>query len=126
MGGTILWKFWLVWALFASPAVPIVFAWRRMRKDVRARTAWDVVPLVIATISTLWFDAAVANWSFVGQGSADLRHVLIGGNLIAAFVCAAVVFLMSFSPVARGQRLAVGLACLMLMAEWSFLGIVDR
>jgi hypothetical protein len=126
VGGSILWKYWLWWALFSSPAVPLAFAWRRLRADVRAGTRIDGLTLLAATASVLWLDAAVANWWFVGPLYGRAHYAIIGGNLAADFVAMLISFFASISPVARAQRLATGLACLMLSAEWAMIGIVNR
>jgi hypothetical protein len=126
MGESILWKYWLWWALFSSPAVPLAFAWLRLRADVRARMRIDGLTLLIATASVLWLDAAVANWWFLGPLYGRAHYAIIGGNLAADFVAMLVSVLASISPVARAQRLATGLACLMLSAEWAMIGIINR
>jgi hypothetical protein len=126
MGGSIAWKYWLWWALFSSPAVPIAFAWQRVRADVRARMPIDGLTLLVATASVLWLDAVVANWRFLGPLYGRAHYAIIGGNLAADFVATLVSVLASISPVARAQRLATGLACLMLSAEWAMIGIVSR
>jgi hypothetical protein len=126
VGDSILWKYWLVWALFALPAVPLVYAVRRVRAGPRAATVVDLVPLVIASLSTVWLDAAVANWSFLGPLYGWLHYAIIGGNLIADLLCALLAFAGSLRPGARARRLAAGLACLMLAAEWAAMGIINR
>jgi hypothetical protein len=126
MGGSIAWKYWLWWALFSSPAVPIAFAWLRLRADVRARMRIDALTLLVATVSVLWLDAVVANWRFLGPLYGRVHYTIIGGNLLAVFLCMLISFFASISPVARAQRLATGLACLMLSVEWAMLGIVNR
>jgi hypothetical protein len=127
MGGSIFWKYWLWWALIASPAVPIVFAWRRVRLDLRARMKIDVIPLALASASSLWMDAAVANWRFLGPlGVGRIHLVLIGGNFFLVMASCLISFFSSISPIARAQRVATGVACLLLCAEWAFLGIVAR
>ena len=126
MGDSILWKYWLVWALLASPALPLAYAWRRLKASPRVATLVDILPLSIASLSTIWFDAAVANWWFIGPLYSRLHYVLIGGNLIADFLCAAISLLLCVSPRTRAQRLAVCLACLMLSLEWAMMGIINR
>ncbi|HTW62513.1 MAG TPA: hypothetical protein VMD55_11940 [Terracidiphilus sp.] len=126
MSGTILWKYWLWWALFASPAVPIAYAWRRLRMGAHAATAMDAGSLVIASISSLWFDAVVANWRFLGPLYGRVHYAIAGGNLIADLLCLLVCLLSSFAPVVRAQRLSTALACLMLALEWGRIGIANR
>ena len=126
MGESVAWKYWLWWALFSSPAVPIAFAWLRVRADVRARMRIDVGPLLVATASVLWLDAAVVNWWFLGPLYGMAHYAIVGGNLLADFVSMLMSGLASISPVARAQRLATGLACLMLSIEWAAIGIVNR
>jgi|HubBroStandDraft_5_1064220.scaffolds.fasta_scaffold1101892_1 hypothetical protein len=126
MGGSIAWKYWLWWALYSSPAVPLAFAWHRLRADVRTRMRVDGLALLVATLSVLWLDAVVANWRFLGPLFGRTHYAIIGGNLLAAFLCMLISFFASISPVARARRLATGLACLMLSVEWAMIGIVNR
>jgi hypothetical protein len=126
MGDTILWKYCAWLALFSSPAIPLIFAWRRLVSDRSARGFIQPVPLSIATISLLWFDAAAANLSFLGPSDGSLHHAITGGNLLAMLVCAAISLGCSFFRKARAQRIATGLACLMLAVEWTFFGITYR
>jgi hypothetical protein len=126
MGDSILWKYWLAWALCASPALPLGYAWRRLRLSPRIATLADILPLSIASISTLWFDAVVANWHFLGPLYSRLHYVIIGGNLVAVFLAGLLAFLSSFSPLVRRQRLAAALGCVMLALEWGRIGIINR
>jgi hypothetical protein len=124
MGGTILWKYCAWMALFSSPAVPLAFAWRRLACG--ARNALDLVLTAAATLSLCWFDAAVVNIRFLGALYGSSHYAIIGGNWIAVLVCGVVSFAFSRSAPARAQRIATGLACLLLFVEWSFLGIANR
>jgi hypothetical protein len=126
VGDTIVWKYCAWLALFSSPAIPIAYAWRKFALDRSARRIVHLAPLSIATISMLWFDAAAANLSFLGPSDGSLRHAIIGGNLLAVLACAAVSLLSLFFRNARAQRIATGLACLMLAVEWAFFGIAYR
>lgn len=126
MGESILWKYWLGWALFASPAIPIAYAVRRLRAGPQMATAMDIVPLAVASISSVWFDAVVANLWFLGPLYGLTHYAIIGGNLIADLVCLLVSVVMSFSPATRAQRLATALACLMLSLEWARIGMINR
>ncbi|HUA92634.1 MAG TPA: hypothetical protein VL991_08715 [Terracidiphilus sp.] len=124
MGGTILWKYCAWMALFSSPAVPLAFAWLRLARG--ARNALDLVLTAVATVSLCWFDAAVMNIRFLGSLYGISHYAIIGGNWIAVLVCGVVSFAFSRSVSARAQRIATGVACLLLFAEWSFLGIANR
>ncbi len=126
MGESILWKYWLGWALFSSPAIPIAFAWRWLLHGRRAATAAGVLPLSLATLSAIWFDAVLANWRFLGPLYGWLHYAIIGGNLVADLLAAFFSFLFNFSPLARRQRWAAALACLMLALEWGRMGVINR
>jgi hypothetical protein len=126
MDGTIVWKYWLWWALLASPAIPLAYAWRRLRAGPHVATAVDLVPLAIACVSSLWFDAVVANWHFLGPLYGLLHYAIIGGNLLAVSLCAVLSILSSLSHVTRRQRLATAVACLLLALEWGRIGMVNR
>jgi hypothetical protein len=126
VGDSIVWKFWLCWALISLPAIPIAYAWRRLATGARATPIADTLPLSIVTLSVIWLDAAVANWWFIGPLYSRLHYAIIGGNLIADVVCLLVAVLFSFSPAARPRRLATALAGLMLALEWARMGIINR
>ncbi len=126
MSSTTLWKFWLWWALFSSPAIPLAYAWRRLLRSSLAATLVDILPLLAATLSVIWFDAVVANWWFLGPLYGRLHYAILGGNLIADVVCLLVSLVASFSPASRAQRLATALAGLMLALEWGRMGIINR
>lgn len=125
MGGTILWKYCAWMALFSSPALPLAFAWRRLFCS-GARSFLDLALASVATVSLCWFDAAVMNIRFLGSLYGNSHYAIIGGNWIAVLVCGVVSFAFSRSAPARAQRIATGFACLLLFAEWSFLGIANR
>lgn len=126
MGGVILWKYCAWLALFSSPVVPLAFAWRWLLKDARLRKPGTLVPAAIASFSLVWFDAAVANYRFVGPIYSSLRYVVTGGNLGFALVCALFCLVTSFFAGARAARIATALACLLLAVEWALLGIAYR
>jgi hypothetical protein len=120
------WQYWMWWAIFASPALPIAYAWRRLRRSPRMATVVDVVPLAVASLSSLWFDAVVANWNFLGPLYSRLHYIIIAGNTAAVFLSAIVALISSASPSARAQRLAACIACLMLAMEWAIIGVINR
>ncbi len=126
MGDSIPWKYWLVWALFSSPAIPIAYAGRRLWTRSRRATLIDVLPLSVATLSVIWMDAAAADWRFLAPAHTWLHYAILGGNLVAVFLCLLVSLLSSFSRVTRTPRLATALACLMLTVEWGWMGIINR
>jgi hypothetical protein len=126
MGGIVLWKYCAGLALFSSPAIPLAFAWRWLLKGDHPRKLGALIPTAIASFSLIWFDAAVANFRFVGPIYGLLRYAITGGNLGAALLCALFCLIMSFRRGARLARLATCFACLMLAAEWGLLGIAYR
>jgi hypothetical protein len=126
MGGVILWKYCAWLALFSSPAVPLIFAWRWLLKDDRLRKPGTLIPAAFASLSLVWFDAAVANYRFVGPIYSRLRYVVTGGNLGLALVCALFCLVTSFFAGGRAVRIATALACLLLSVEWALLGIAYR
>jgi hypothetical protein len=126
MGDSILWKYWLAWALFSSPAVPLAYALRRRIVGPRVVSVADILPLAVAALSLVWFDAAVASWWFLAPLSSRLHYAFLGGNLAAVLFSALLSFFSSFSAAARKQRLAVTLACLMLVFEWGWIGAATR
>jgi hypothetical protein len=127
MGGVILWKYCAWLALFSSPAIPLACAWRGLLKGTAgARMLGTLIPAVIASVSLLWFDAAMANYRFFGPLHGMLRYVITSGNLLAALACALFCLVTGFRRSARAARFATALACLMLAAEWARLGIVYR
>ncbi|MGB6742582.1 MAG: hypothetical protein WBE38_02910 [Terracidiphilus sp.] len=126
MGGVILWKYCAWLALFSSPAIPLAFAWRWLLKDARLRKPGTLVPAAIASLSLVWFDAAVANYRFVGPLYSRVRYVVTGGNLGLALLCALFCLVTSFFAGARAARIVTALACLLLAVEWALLGIAYR
>ena len=126
MGDTILWRYCAWLALFASPAIPIVFAWRRLPRDRGAGKAGSLNDLSVAAISLLWFLAAAANFRFVGPLYGMAHYAITGGNLAAVLVCAVFCLVTSYAPAARAARIATALACLGLAVEWTLLGIAYR
>jgi hypothetical protein len=126
MGDSILWRYWLSWAVFASPAIPLAYVWRRLAVSSRVATMVEILPLAAATLSTIWFDAAVANWRFLGGLYGQLHYVILDGNFVAVSLAALLSFFSSFSPVTRRQRLTAGIACLMLTLEWGWFRIINR
>jgi hypothetical protein len=126
MGGVILWKYCAWLALFSSPAIPLIFAWRSFFIGDRSHRLGTLIPTAIASVSLLWFDAAMADYRFVGPLYGFLRYAVTGGNLGVVLLCALFCVVTSFRRRARAVRLATGLACLMLAAEWTRLGIIFR
>ena len=80
----------------------------------------------VATLSLCWFDAAVMNIRFLGSLYSNSHYAIIGGNWIAVLASGVVSFAFSRSAPVRAQRIATGFACVLLFAEWSFLGIANR
>lgn len=126
MGGTILWKYCAWLALFSSPSVPLIFAWRSLLNGDRSRRLVTLIPATVASLSLLWFDAAIADYRFVGPFYGMLHYAVTGGNVVATLACALFCVVTSFRRGARAARLATALACLMLAAEWKHLGIAYR
>jgi hypothetical protein len=126
MGDSILWKYWLSWVLISSPAIPLAYAWRRLKTSAHVATLTDRAPLAIATVSVLWVDGIAASWRFIGPLFDRSHFVIIGGNLIAVFLSGLVSLFSGFAPITRRQRLAAGLACQILALEWARIGIVNR
>jgi hypothetical protein len=126
MGDIVLWKYCAWLALFSSPAIPIVFAWRRLLSGGRARTSMDLVRLSIATVSLCWFDAAIIDVRCLGSLYGDSHYAIIGGNWIGVLVSALTAFVFSGSSMTRTLRLATAFACVLLVLEWSWIGLVDR
>jgi hypothetical protein len=123
MDGVILWKYCAWMALFSSPALPLAFAWRRLACG-SARSVLDLVLTAAPTVSLCWFDAAVVNIRFLGSLYGNSHYAIIAGNWGAVLICGVVSF--AFSRSARAQRIATGLACLLLFVEWTFLGFANR
>lgn len=126
MGDTILWKYVAWLALFSSPIVPLIFAWRSLLKSECPRSLVTLVPAAVASISIVWFDLAVIDYRFVGPLYGRLHYAVTGGNLAAALVCALWCLVTGFRRGSRAARLATCLACLMLAVEWTLLGIAYR
>jgi hypothetical protein len=126
MADVLLWKYCAWLALFSSPAVPLAFAWRRLLSGGRPRRFTALFAAAIASVSLIWFDAAMANYRFLGPLYGRLHYGITGGNLLAVFVCGVYSAIASISPVARAPRLATALACIALSLEWTFLGIANR
>ena len=126
MGGIIVWKYCAWLALFSSPAIPLVFAWRWLLAGDCLRRLDTLVPAAVASFSLMWFDAAVADYRFVGPIYGLLRYAVTGGNLVANLLCALFCLILSFRRGARRARLVTCFACLMLAAEWGLLGIAYR
>jgi hypothetical protein len=126
MGDTILWKYCAWLALFSSPAIPLLFAARALLRGDSSHRLGTLVPTAIAGASLLWFDAAMADYRFVGPLHGFFRYVITGGNLGTVLLCALFCLITSFRRGARAARLATALACLMLAAEWTRLGIIFR
>ncbi len=126
MGDTILWKYCAWLALFSFPAVPLAFAWRRLFTGDRAHKSGALIAAAVASVSLLWFDAAIADYRFVGPLYGISHYAVTGGNLAAVLICVLFCFFTSFRPGARAARLAICFACLMLAVEWTELGIAYR
>ena len=126
MGDTILWKYCAWLALFSSPAIPLVFTWRSLLKGDRLYRLGTLTPAAIASLSLLWFDAAMADYRFVGPLHGFFRYAVTGGNLCVMLLCGLFCLATSFRRAPRTARLATAIACLMLAAEWTRLGIIFR
>ncbi len=125
MGDIILWKYCAWLALSSSPLVPLAFVWRWLLKGGCPRRLGTLIPAVIASISILWFDAAVIDYRFVGPLYGRLHYAITGGNLLAAVLCGLFCLGTGFRRGAR-VRLVTCLACVMLAVEWTLLGIAYR
>lgn len=127
MGDTIVWKFCAWLALFSSPAIPLAFAWRRLFTGCRARGFFGtLLPAAVASVSLLWFDAAIADYRSLGPLYGMSHYAITGGNLAAVLLCGLFCFVTSFRSGAKAARLAICLACLALAVEWTHLGIAYR
>jgi hypothetical protein len=126
MGGIIIWKYCALLALSSSPVVPLALAWSRLRKDDHPRKFYAFIPIVIVSLSLLWFDAAIMNYRFLGPLYGELHYAITGGNLLVVLVCGLVSLLSAIRKGAWVARVATTLASLMIAAEWIFLGITNR
>ena len=126
MSDIILWKYCAWFALFASPAIPLAFAWRSILKTEPPRRLGVLVPLAIASFSVIWFVAATMDFHFIGPLYGRLHYAITGGNLGAVLLCALWSLVMSFRRGTRAARLVTALACVMLAVEWTLLGIAYR
>jgi hypothetical protein len=126
MGGVIIWKYCAWLALFSSPAAPLAVAWRRLLKEDRRWKFRALLPTTIASVSLLWFDAAVMNYRLLGPLYGWLHYAVTGGNLLAVLVCGLVSLALSSASGVRAHCNATAVACLLLTVEWIFLGIANR
>jgi len=126
MADVILWKYCAWLALFSSPAVPLAIAWHRWLSGIRPRSFAALLPVAIASISLVWFDAAMADYRFLGPLYGNLHDAIIGGNLLTVLVCGWFSVRRRSAAIAGAPRMATALACMLLTLEWTFLGIADR
>jgi hypothetical protein len=126
VGGVIVWKYCALLALFSSPAIPLAVAWRWLVKSAAQRRLGGLIPAAVATFSLLWFDTAMNNYRFFGPLQGLFHYTVTGGNLLAVLACSVFCLATGFRRGLRIPRLATAVACLMLAAEWSRLGIVYR
>lgn len=127
MGDSIVWKYCAWLALFSSPAIPLALAWRWLFRGGRSRGfVGTLVPVAVASVSLLWFDAAIANYRFVGSLYGVSHYVITGGNLAAMLLCTLFCLVTSFRSGAKAARVAICLASAVLVIEWTHLGIAYR
>jgi len=126
MSDIILWKYCAWLALYASPAIPLAIAWRSALNAERPRRLGTLIPAAIASLSLAWFVAATVNFRFVGPLYGIVHYFITGGNLGAVLLCALFSLVAGLRRPPRGTRLLTCLACLMLSAEWTLLGIAYR
>jgi hypothetical protein len=126
MNDIIWWKYCAWFALFASPAIPLAFAWRSYLNSGRPRRPGVLIPIAVASFSLIWFVAATMNFRFIGPLYGMLHYAVTGGNLGTVSLCALWSLIMIFRRGMRAARIATALACLMLAVEWTLIGIAYR
>jgi hypothetical protein len=126
MSDTVVWKYGAWLALISSPLLPIAFAWQRRLADRRAHSVGAFAPLFVVTLSSFWVDAVAADWSFLGSPDGNFRFAIVGGNLIAVLLAGFAWNRLNGFRLPSAERIAVGVACLLLIVEWLLVGVVVR
>lgn len=113
----------LYWVFTLSgilPAVPLVVGWNLVLRNAELRRLWQILPLVVCTVSFGWLIASGLSVSALGPYYSRLRFTIIYGNMACMFAAGVAVFFMK-----SRLRWPGGISAVLLFFAWLLMGAVN-